>query len=342
MPHPHHSSTTDLCEEILPQFQDIFIPTVLAYCSIALNPWDLQQPLHVIIANLWPVVFPQIPYEEQLYGVGTPTHNIACQCVYDWHRGFATTADKTGIDHFWRSLILQALGYHYGRTVNAVSCSQMDVYYPCGALSLATVAVEQAISMWVEFGQCIKDSEGDAGQFSRSSDIKWDVSSAAFTHSIAMLRQTAWEKIEAGTLHLMGNDPQEQAMGVTEQNMKHAYDKTIFAHPPPCDVSETPEEDPHTMNPQHVPLQPLVTGPDVAGYSDSQPSSVVTADCHLLPLMSPFILKTSATFLPAPVILASQISIWLLILCWKLVVFLLKTTNNLVIIPPILLFLSLD
>ena len=76
MPRTHHSSTTDLCKEISPQFQDMFIPTLLAYCGMVPNPWDLQQPLHTIIANLWLVVFPQIPYEEQSYGVGTPTHNI--------------------------------------------------------------------------------------------------------------------------------------------------------------------------------------------------------------------------------------------------------------------------
>lgn len=105
-----------------------------------------------------------------------------------------------------------------------------------------------------------------------------------------MLRQTAWEEIEVGALQsvkhgkqlkvipnsmqnvhaciidcglddnnnscngLMGNNPQEQA--ITEQNMEHSYDETIFACPSPSDVSEIPEVDPHTTNPQHVPLQP--------------------------------------------------------------------------------------
>lgn len=263
--------------------------------------------------------------------------------------------------------------------------------------------------MWVEFGRRNKDSEGDAGQFSGSIESKWGASSAAFAHSIATLRQTAWEEIEASALQsvkhgkqskvtpnsmqnvraciidcgsdddndsfngLMGNNPQEQA--ITEQNMEHSYDETIFARPSPSDASEIPEVDPHATNPQHVPLQPLVS-PDVAGYSDSQPCSVVAADRHLPPLMSPFTLKTSATFPPAPVvgqpsatllpasqfsichssmtthastyllclsqILASQISIWLVLLRRKLVIFSLKTTSNLVTITPTLLFLTVS
>ncbi|KAI6030782.1 hypothetical protein F5J12DRAFT_779841 [Pisolithus orientalis] len=49
--------------------------------------------------------------------------------------------------------------------------------------------VKWAISMWVEPGQCNKDSKGNAGQFSGSPESKWGSSSAAFVHSIAMLKQ---------------------------------------------------------------------------------------------------------------------------------------------------------
>ena len=72
----NNPSNAGLPEEISPRFQDFFIPTLLAYCGTVPNPWDLPQPLHVIIADLWPVVFPQTPYQERSYGVGTPTYNI--------------------------------------------------------------------------------------------------------------------------------------------------------------------------------------------------------------------------------------------------------------------------
>jgi len=192
--------------------------------------------------------------------------------------------------------------------------------------------------MWVEFGRHNKDSEGDAGKFSGSLDTKWGASSAAFAHSIATLKQAAWEEIEAGALQsvkhgkqlktapyslqnvhaciidcdldnnnsfndLTGNDPQEQAMTVTEQIMEHAHDKPISArHPSSFNASEFQELNPRITSPQRVPLQTMVS-PNVTGYSDSQPSNcVVAADRYLLPLMSPFMLKTLATFPLAPAV----------------------------------------
>ena len=191
--------------------------------------------------------------------------------------------------------------------------------------------------MWVEFGRRNKDSEGNAGQFSGSLDTKWGASSAAFAHSIATLKQAAWEEIEASALQSvkhgkqlktppyslqnvhtciidcdldnddsfngsMGNDPQEQAMATTEQIMEHPHGKTISARPSPFDASEFQELDPRVTSPQRVPLQTLVSPTNATGYLDSQPGCVVASDRYLLPLMSPFMLKTSATFPPAPVV----------------------------------------
>ncbi|KAL4071108.1 hypothetical protein V8B97DRAFT_1917682 [Scleroderma yunnanense] len=73
--------------------QDVFIPTLLAHCGTFLNPWNPL--LSNIIASSWQVIFVSIPYDEQLYGSGTPTFLVACQCIYDWHRKFAETAEKT-------------------------------------------------------------------------------------------------------------------------------------------------------------------------------------------------------------------------------------------------------
>ncbi|KAL4069121.1 hypothetical protein J3A83DRAFT_4189014 [Scleroderma citrinum] len=74
-------------------FHDVFIPTLLAHCGTFLNPWNPL--LSNIIASSWQVIFVSIPYDEQLYGSGTPTFLVACQCIYDWHRKFAETAEKT-------------------------------------------------------------------------------------------------------------------------------------------------------------------------------------------------------------------------------------------------------
>lgn len=55
---------------ISPHFQDVFIPTLLAYCGTIPNPWDLPRPLEDIIAELWLVVFPQtLPYNAQPSGL---------------------------------------------------------------------------------------------------------------------------------------------------------------------------------------------------------------------------------------------------------------------------------
>ena len=77
IPHMSSKSNAKLPAEITPQFLEVFILTLLAYCGTVPNPWYLPRPLQDIIANLWPAVFPQIPYNEQLYGSGTSVFRVA-------------------------------------------------------------------------------------------------------------------------------------------------------------------------------------------------------------------------------------------------------------------------
>ena len=66
-----------LPDEISPQFQDVFVPTLLAYCGTFQYPWDLPKPLEDIISELWPFVFPpSLPYDAHLYGLGTDTQRL--------------------------------------------------------------------------------------------------------------------------------------------------------------------------------------------------------------------------------------------------------------------------
>ncbi|KAI6031142.1 hypothetical protein BKA83DRAFT_4121896 [Pisolithus microcarpus] len=235
------TSKSMLPEDISVRFQEVFIPTLLAYCGTTPNPWNLPCSLEDIIAELWCVVFPPtLPYNVQLYGPGTPTHRLARQRTYDWHSGFAGVAEKVtatwfysdefsdnesraawadwavdaqrgfpfvfqymkpsgghGIGAFRAPLILQTLAYHYTKTANAVSCPQINVY-PHGALTLATAAVERAISMWVEIGRQTDESKLLAGTFSEKG--QWGESCASYALSIAMLTSTAWGEIEDGVL----------------------------------------------------------------------------------------------------------------------------------------------
>ena len=71
-----------LPSEITGQFQDVFIPMLLAYYSIVPNSWKLPCPLQEIIVKLWPVVFPHIVYDEQLYGSGTPVFMVVSVLCY--------------------------------------------------------------------------------------------------------------------------------------------------------------------------------------------------------------------------------------------------------------------
>ncbi|KAI5985830.1 hypothetical protein EDD15DRAFT_2373720 [Pisolithus albus] len=217
----HHAigkSNATLPLEISPRFQDVFIPTLLAYCGTVPNPWLIL--LQETFSALWPVVFPQ-----------------ARQHIYDWRSKFAETADKVvaawfdsdefsdsescaawaewavdatlgfpfifkylksnnkGVGAFRAPLILQTLASHYTKTISAVRCPQVDSY-PYGALTLSTVGVERAISMYTESGRCTEQSKAAAGNFSGDLHGKWGLSSASYARSIEGLSNRSWE--EAG------------------------------------------------------------------------------------------------------------------------------------------------
>ncbi|KIM58989.1 hypothetical protein SCLCIDRAFT_27693 [Scleroderma citrinum Foug A] len=220
IPRTSSKSNAKLPAEITPQFLEVFIPTLLAYCGTVPNPWYLPHPLQDIITNLWPAVFPQIPYNEQLYGSGTSAH----QRIYDWHSTFVLTADRVtatwfdsdefsgdeshavwanwatdeslgfpfifkylklndrGVGAFRAPLVLQTLVCHYAKTANAVSCPQVNTYLH-GALTLATTAVERTISMWAKFALTASGAPA-----------------APHAQSIEMLKSTTWEEIEDGAL----------------------------------------------------------------------------------------------------------------------------------------------
>ncbi|KAI5997115.1 hypothetical protein EDD15DRAFT_2194781 [Pisolithus albus] len=246
LPRAFGKSNTTLPEEISPRFQDVFIPTLLAFCGTVPNPWNLPHPLQDIIADLWPVVFPQIPYDEQQHGPGTSVFLVARQCVYDWHSKFAEMGEKTivgwfesdeftddesraawadwaidenfglpfvfkylksdnkGIGAFRAPLLLQTMAFHYTKTANALPCPQINIY-PHGALTLATVTVERAISMWAETGHHSEESKRLAGAFSGSPQTKWGISSVSYAFSIGKLSNAAWEEIEDGALEYAKN-----------------------------------------------------------------------------------------------------------------------------------------
>ncbi|KAI5996949.1 hypothetical protein EDD15DRAFT_2194665 [Pisolithus albus] len=246
LPRAFGKSNTTLPEEISPRFQDVFIPTLLAFCGTVPNPWNLPHPLQDIIADLWPVVFPQIPYDEQQHGPGTSVFLVARQRVYDWHSKFAKMGEKTiagwfesdeftddesraawadwaidenfglpfvfkylksnnkGIGAFRAPLLLQTMAFHYTKMANALPCPQINVY-PHGALTLATVTVERAISMWAETGHRSEESKRLAGAFSGSPQTKWGISSASYAFSIGKLSNAAWEEIKDGALEYAKN-----------------------------------------------------------------------------------------------------------------------------------------
>ncbi|KIM62607.1 hypothetical protein SCLCIDRAFT_24901 [Scleroderma citrinum Foug A] len=247
------NSNATLPQEISPHFQDVFIPTLLAYCSTIPNPWFLQ--LQDIIPDLWKVVFPRVPYNEQLFGTGTITFRVARQCIYDWRSKFAETVDKVvaawfdsdefsdsegwgawaewavngslgfpfifkylksnnkGVGAFHAPLILQTLAFHYTKTANAVQCPQIDSY-PHGALTLSTVGVERAISMWAESGCCTEESKAAAGNFSGDQQSKWDHSSASYAQSIEGLSNRSWDEIETSTLEFATRGRRFKATGM--------------------------------------------------------------------------------------------------------------------------------
>ncbi|KAI5984106.1 hypothetical protein EDC04DRAFT_2914538 [Pisolithus marmoratus] len=125
-----------------------------------------------------------------------------------------------GIGAFHAPLILQTLAYHYTKTASAVSCPQINIY-PHGALTLATAAVERAISMWVEIGCQTDESKLLAGTFSEKG--QWGESCASYALSIAMLTSTAWGEIEGGVLDFVKHGRQFKPISSEVKKDPHAF-----------------------------------------------------------------------------------------------------------------------
>ncbi|KIM70174.1 hypothetical protein SCLCIDRAFT_19106 [Scleroderma citrinum Foug A] len=364
IPRTSSKSNAKLPAEITPQFLEVFILTLLAYCGTVPNPWYLPHPLQDIIANLWPAVFPQIPYNEQLYGSGTS----ARQRIYDWHSTFVLTADRVtatwfdsdefsgdesravwanwatdeslgfpfvfkylklndrGVGAFRAPLVLQTLACHYAKTANAVSCPQVNTY-PHGALTLATTAVERAISMWAKFGRRTEESKKVAGHFSGSPDS-----------------HTAWEEIEDGALefakfgrqfktvpsgakdvhaYIMDCDSDDDSIsssvnGHHENKQECAASLVVERNwelwncdedvpSPPSALTAPQILDSHTASPQPTQLQSLVSADTAAFQPRFQTTVGVMDTCQQLPHLTsacsqentlPFVPKTSAISLP--------------------------------------------
>ncbi|KAI6009293.1 hypothetical protein EDC04DRAFT_2610613 [Pisolithus marmoratus] len=222
--HMFSKSNTMLPKEISLWFQDIFIPTLLAYCGMVPNPWNLPHPLQDIIADLWPVVFPQIPYDEQQCGPGTPIFLVACQCLYDWCSKFAEMGEKMAAawfesdefmddeshavwadwaidEEFGLPFVFKYLKLSNNKGVGAFHaplllqtmafhCMKTANAIPCLQIDTylhgaLTLATVAAISMWAGAG---------------SLQTKWGISSASYVLSIGKLSGTAWEEIESGAL----------------------------------------------------------------------------------------------------------------------------------------------
>ncbi|KAI6041788.1 hypothetical protein EDC04DRAFT_2601421 [Pisolithus marmoratus] len=150
-----------LPHEISPQFQDVFIPTLLAYCSTVPNPWLI--PLQDAFSALWPVMFPQVPYDEQVYRTGTSTFLVtADKVVATWFDSdeFLDSEDCAA----WAEWAVDAsLGFPF--VFKYLKSNNVD-NYPYGALMLSMVGVEHAISMYTESGCHTKESKAAAGNFS--------------------------------------------------------------------------------------------------------------------------------------------------------------------------------
>ncbi|KAI5994309.1 hypothetical protein EDC04DRAFT_2613213 [Pisolithus marmoratus] len=196
-------SKSMLPKEISIQFQDIFIPTLLAYCGTTSNPWNLPCPLKEIIAELWLTSVPmtgiadlQAQQKKSLQHGSTQMSFWTMRAVEHGLNG-QLMCNLHGIGAFHALLILQTLACHYTKTINAVSCPQINVY-PYGALTLATAAVEQAISMWVESSHQTNESKSLAGVFSDKG--QWGKSCASYALSITTLTSTAWGEIRGGAL----------------------------------------------------------------------------------------------------------------------------------------------
>ncbi|KAL4079460.1 hypothetical protein J3A83DRAFT_4185477 [Scleroderma citrinum] len=221
-----------LPDEVSPWFQEVFIPTLLAYCGTFQHPWDLPQPFEDIIAELWPFVFPlSLPYDAQLHMVQEQLCNecklsgFAEKNVGEWlkldkfldddddehiawadwtldeHFGlpfiylYTWDTDNCGVGVFHQPLILQSLTYHCTRIANTVPCPQIKDA-PIAALALISGSIEQAISIARKTGHIMEEDKSKAGPFLKKG--RWGKSSVFYLVSIKELLPDAWVEIKAG------------------------------------------------------------------------------------------------------------------------------------------------
>ncbi|KAL4062952.1 hypothetical protein V8B97DRAFT_2026598 [Scleroderma yunnanense] len=201
------------------QVQEVFIPTLLAYCGTFQHPWDLPQPLGDIIAELWPFVFPpSLPYDAQLY--------VFFELLYDWCSKLSGAAEKNvgvwlKLDRFldddddddddehitWADWALDEhlnLPFIYlyiwdtdnhgvGAFYQSLTLQSLAYHYtriantvPCSQIKDALIAALALISGSIEkTGHIMEEGKSKAGPFSEKG--RWGKSSVSYSVSIKEL-----------------------------------------------------------------------------------------------------------------------------------------------------------
>ncbi|KAI5989673.1 hypothetical protein EDD15DRAFT_2198362 [Pisolithus albus] len=139
IPHLPGTSKSMLPEEISIQFQEVFIPTLLAYCGIIPNLWNLPHLCGFVgaaekVTAAW---FHSDEFSDDESRGAWAEWAIDAQLGFPFVFQYMKLSRNHGVGAFHVPLILQTLACHYTKTVNVVSCPQINVY-PHGALTLAT------------------------------------------------------------------------------------------------------------------------------------------------------------------------------------------------------------
>ncbi|KAI6099663.1 hypothetical protein F5141DRAFT_1066486 [Pisolithus sp. B1] len=231
IPHVLGTSKSMLPEDISVWFQEVFIPTLLAYCGTTPNLWNLPCLLEDIIAELCCMVQEHPPIDCGFAGVAEKVTTmwfysdefsddeshaawadwaVDAQCGFPFVFQYMKPSSSCGIGAFCAPLILQTLAYHYTKTASAVSCPQIKIY-PHGALTLATAAI----------GHQTDESKLLAGTFSEKG--QWGKSCASYALLIAMLTSTAWGELEGGVLDFVKHGRQFKPVSSEAKKDPHAF-----------------------------------------------------------------------------------------------------------------------
>ncbi|KAI0823765.1 hypothetical protein BC628DRAFT_1339848, partial [Trametes gibbosa] len=167
----HRWTTNDLDELIRARFTQVFIPLTCTSMS-QLPPWhgmsiDERQAL-------FDRVFPNSAHRIETNDV---VFSLMNSRITEWQSKFAAAAltildnhfVKTGIGCFQGDLVLKTFGLVHIPVIQAVPHELRDAegapdLRPCGALILAVLAVERALTIWLSGARVIQS--GQAGHFS--------------------------------------------------------------------------------------------------------------------------------------------------------------------------------